>query len=532
MSAPDVHAPDAPAPVPRGRLLQWSDLPLALGLMALGLGLRLRWYSGFGLGDDSILKGEINSLITNHTVLADNGSYRIMWWFPTVASCRFFGLTELGLLLPIMTAATLGIGLVYLIGKSLWGRPGGVIAALLLIFHPLDFAWSTMLASDFIASFWFGATIFCTLRATSHPEVEWRRRFWVLAAVGVWCSYHTKFSGILLLAPIGLIALTRWRSLDRSVWYFVATMAFLVPATAFLWYGLTGDVLAPLHYELFYQGLTGPQAVTHAMNAITFWLYPRWFFYPDQLGDLLHSVYPHLLVLFIALGWLMGLRSSLEIFWWLLLIFLGMQFNVQRVEGVWITGFRNIRHGHVFVYPLVLLLAGYFAGLWRRLPRTTTVLLAALLAVSFWQAIQLATKTRVAFADRRDACTFIGTLKPKLIFADFQVRPTCELQRPPGMPNSQPWTWREPHAYDRAIQKQELMTVTNAYLVTGGAREPYYGCLDCILRADDVPRDRWKLLKEFPDPLGYPTPWRSEPVRLWESIPPPTPSPPPAPAAP
>jgi hypothetical protein len=384
-----------------------------------------------------------------------------------------------------------------------------------------------MLATDFIASFWFGLTIFFTLRATSHPSVEWRRRFWVLAAIGVWCSYHTKFSGILLLTPIALIALTRWRALDRSVLYFVGTLAILVPFTAFLWYGLTGDVLAPLHYELFYQGLSGPQAVSHRMNAETFWLYPNWFFFRDRLGDFLHSVYPHLLVLFIATGWLLGLRSSLEIFWWFLMIFLGMQFNVQRVEGVWITGFRNIRHGHVLVYPLVLLLAGYLTGLRNRLPRTTTALLVAILAVSFWQSVQLATKTQVSFADRREACRFLGTLPPKQIFSDFQIRPTCELQRPPGLPTSQPWTFREPHAYDRAIQKQELMTVTNAYMVTGGSREPYYGCLDCILRAQDVPTDRWKLLKEFPDPIGYPTSWRLEPVRVWTSVPPPAPPPPP-----
>ena len=41
---------------------------------------------------------------------------------------------------PVTIVATLGIGLLYAFGKALWGRPGGLIAALLLLVHPLDFA--------------------------------------------------------------------------------------------------------------------------------------------------------------------------------------------------------------------------------------------------------------------------------------------------------------------------------------------------------------------------------------------------------
>ena len=38
---------------------------------------------------------------------------------------------------------------VYLLGKTLWGLPGAVIATVLLLVVPIDFAWSTMLANDF-----------------------------------------------------------------------------------------------------------------------------------------------------------------------------------------------------------------------------------------------------------------------------------------------------------------------------------------------------------------------------------------------
>jgi len=50
---PPVHAV-AQAPGAASCLLQLGDVPLILGFMALGLTLRLVWFSGYGLGDDII----------------------------------------------------------------------------------------------------------------------------------------------------------------------------------------------------------------------------------------------------------------------------------------------------------------------------------------------------------------------------------------------------------------------------------------------------------------------------------------------
>jgi hypothetical protein len=56
------------------------------------------------------------------------------------------------------------------------------------------------------------------------------------------------------------------------------------------------------------------------------------------------------------------------------------------------------------------------------------------------------------------------------------------------------------------------------YLVTGGGREPYYGCHTCIVRAEELPPGRFRLLREFPGPKT-PTSWRPEPLRVWEGVP-------------
>jgi Dolichyl-phosphate-mannose-protein mannosyltransferase len=167
--------------------------------MALGLALRLLYFSGFGLGDDILFRHFINNILQNRTIPPDSFSYRATWWFPTALAARLLGLDEPALALPITAAATLGIGVVYLLGKLLFGRPGGVIAALLLIFQPLDFAWSTMLANDILGSLFSALCFLFVLLALEPVSAVARRRRWILAAVSLWLSYHAKVTAVILL---------------------------------------------------------------------------------------------------------------------------------------------------------------------------------------------------------------------------------------------------------------------------------------------------------------------------------------------
>jgi hypothetical protein len=43
-----------------------------------------------------------------------------------------------------------------------------------------------------------------------------------------------------------------------------------------------------------------------------------------------------------------------------------------------------------------------------------------------------------------------------------------------------------------------------------------YGTLEGIVRAEQLVPEQWKLLADFPGPA--PSPWRPEPVRVWEAI--------------
>src|SRR5215831_8753570 len=142
-----------------------GDVLWMLGLTAVGLAFRLLYFSGYGLGDDVIFHSEIASIVRRGVVIPDNTSYRVTRWLPTVLACRLFGLNETGLIVPITGMATIGMLLVYVFGKSLWGRPGAIIATLLLLVFPLDFAWSTMFTNDFYIAVWSALAVFLVLHA-------------------------------------------------------------------------------------------------------------------------------------------------------------------------------------------------------------------------------------------------------------------------------------------------------------------------------------------------------------------------------
>jgi len=96
---PEVHQAQKP-------LLDWIDLAWILALMALGLALRLLYFSGFGLADDQIFRGNIAFILNNRTFTGDNIAYRITWLIPAALFCKLFGLTELGMIVPLTATAT------------------------------------------------------------------------------------------------------------------------------------------------------------------------------------------------------------------------------------------------------------------------------------------------------------------------------------------------------------------------------------------------------------------------------------------
>jgi hypothetical protein len=489
-----------------------ADWALMLGLMLVGLLLRLRWWSGYGLGDDGNFKSAIEQIV-NGGVLANAYGYRATWWLPTALLCRLLGFTEAALILPVTAISTLGIGLLYVFGTTLWGRTGGIIAALLLIVQPIDFAWSTMFANDLFQSFFAALCVLLFLRATDARTAGRKRRLFFFSALSLFLAYHAKASALALVPALLVIAWWRRGRLLPEATTFVGVAALLFGLSALGSIALTGGPFGPYQIEMELGGLRAPDA-PHFRPLTWFQLgeYPRMLFARNHLGDLVYSVYPHLLVLFALLAWPLRLRSSKELWVWLLVVFCIMEFQMTRVGGVWVTMLRNIRHSHALVYPLVLLLAGYFVSLHARSPRLARAVLGGVLLYSGWMSVSVATKTHEAFADRRQVTQFLATLPRKPVYSDVQLG----WPMPVYAAGSAPIVFQalEMNPLTRRLQ---IAAIQSGYLVTGGGREPYYGCTDCIPAAGELPPGRWRLLKEFPGPT-HPTHWRREPARVWEAV--------------
>ncbi len=503
--------PARPAPP----LLDRVDLLWILGLTVAGFGLRLVYASGYGLGDDIILRHFIAQIVEAGRVPVDNYSLRFTWWLPTALAARLGGVRELTLLLPTLVTAMLSIGLLYATGKALYARFGGIAAALLLIANPLDFAWSTMLTTDIMVSAAVTLCVLCFVRAAEQTSPAITTRLMILSALCFWIAFHGKVS-IVLLGPA--LALMFWKHREALGWQIgdaIVTGTVLFTATLCFSCALYGDALWAYNSEIQFQGLAGPDAAKfHRLTADVFWRYPNYLFSTTTYGDRYFSFQPHLAVAFALLAWPLRLRTSSEAAWWLLFFLLGMQFNLQRVDGEWIAGFRNVRHIHAFAHPLVLVLAGFFASLALRQPRVAYALLAATVALGLWHGRELALKTQISFADRRAACAYLLGQPVATTWSDFQIETWCSVY-PEWIAERRPFKTVPSMANGRA---PALDAIPEGYLVTGGGREPHYGCIDCIPLASELDPEHWQLLREFPSPIG-PTVWRPEPLRIWKRVP-------------
>lgn len=489
------------------------DVAIVLGLVALAAALRLWFFAGLGTPDDLVFRGEVNSIVQSSRVQPDNQAYRFSWWLPVVLSTRLLGVEALGLILPFTLASLVGIALVYLLALHLWGRPAAVLAALLVSFTPLDFGWSTLMTPDIILSVTSVATVLLFLRALDAEDATTRRRAWFLAAVTFWLGVHAKLSGLFIAPALALWLLVERRRLDREVWTLFTTGAALFGMSLIISYALWGDPLFAYNAELKFQGLTGTAETVRRVQPNEFWHFPRRLFLPDPHGDRLFGLLPWAVIALplLALVARQTTATPMLVWGWLIVPLLALQLNVQYVDGVWATGFRNVRHLHPVVYPMAIIVAGAIAAIGRRWPAVAVAAAVVLLALGVRDSLAAAGRTQAAFAERREACRLLAALPPKPVWTDQALHVWCGLDpadRPEDMHTLHPNP--EPRA-------QELAAVTEGYVVTGGAREPLYGCLHCIPSADDLPPDGFRLVEERDGPIA--PSWRPEPLRIWEREP-------------
>src|SRR5438128_2477203 len=191
------------------RRLVSVDVAIALGLVAAALALRLRYWGGSGLSDDSIFWLEVKQVIVVGTVAPDNQAYRFTWCLPASVFCRLFGMTEVAMVLPYLIYSLVGVALVYGFGRRLFGRFGGFAAGSMVVVHPTDVRWATLFANDFAFSVFALLTFRAALAATDEPDDGRRRWLWAASALCLWLSYHSKVTATWLTVGLAGLGSTR-----------------------------------------------------------------------------------------------------------------------------------------------------------------------------------------------------------------------------------------------------------------------------------------------------------------------------------
>jgi hypothetical protein len=493
------------------RRLASVDVLITLALVAAALALRLRYWGGYGLADDELFWIDVKHILLTGTLNPNNQAYRFTWWLPAAIFCRLFGMTEVAMVLPYLIYSLVGIALVYGFGRRLFGRFGGFAAGLMLVVHPTDVRWATLVSNDFAFSVFALLTFRAAFAATDEPDIGRRRWLWASSALCLWLCYHSKVTAPFLAVGLAGLGLTCRNRLAGLGWFFITALV-LFGAGALVSYAFAGSILGPFQAELKFQGLL--QAPPPGPGALRGWLltWPLMLFVPDYLGNFYHAFFPHALVVLWLASWPLGLRNAPVLWWWLLPLLVGMELSFVRVNGYWVTGFRNFRHAHVFVYPIVLLVAGYLAALRPRARGVAPAMLAVLVVASLHEAVKTADVTHTAFDDGRAVCNFLAGQPGGTVYLDAVFSQRCATTR-----EAQMGSWQvkvlppDPPTRARLLAQAE----PGAYAVTGGAREPVYVNTTFIPRAAELPPERFQSLLERGGPVSEA--WRPEPLRIWRT---------------
>ncbi len=135
----------------------------------------------------------------------------LLYWL-TATSIEVAGMREWALRAWPWAFAVGGCALAYALGRKLWGRRAGLLAALALATSPLYYFLSTVLILDMAVSVLLAATLAAFLLAVDEDDP--RRRRWLLAAMYVAAALATLTKGLIGAALPGLIVLV-WLALSR-----------------------------------------------------------------------------------------------------------------------------------------------------------------------------------------------------------------------------------------------------------------------------------------------------------------------------
>jgi 4-amino-4-deoxy-L-arabinose transferase-like glycosyltransferase len=127
----------------------------------------------------------------------------------------------------------IAVGLIFLIGRLLWGRKVGLVAAALgAVYPPLLLVGSSLMSEPLYVAF----TLAAVLAALVHRHASSGLRFAILAGVMAGLAALTRTSGFFFVLPLVFLVWSErprrsWRSLRAPLALLAATLVVLIPWT-------------------------------------------------------------------------------------------------------------------------------------------------------------------------------------------------------------------------------------------------------------------------------------------------------------
>lgn len=474
--------------------------------------IRFCFFIGFGLGDDPIYAMVVNNIMYGGFKALDLNyimNYRIGLYLPIWLFFKVFGLSDFSFVLYPLLASLGSIVVIYFIGKELFNKETGIIAAILMAFCPFDAVFASTMTIDIVGSFFVALSFFLFLKG--HNEKSWRCiLYFTFASVVIIYNYMLKEPSVLILFCFACITLINIRAFKRHL-VFYGSVSILLLSSFIVDYYLTGNYLNHLHIL----GAQSAKAMGRYRDVLLEYIW--WMFYRMPDGSLLFGYFFHILLPALVFVGVMRFGCSYTVIIWLLSIFILHELLPSQFELPYRPAPRFPRYAHAFLIPSVLIIAAMLYSLleWKKYLFAGGI--AALIISSIIESHILFKTWAEPFSDTEEASKFMVSLDPKKrIVADgwFYNRFTFDTEYKKG--NLEVWSINGKNLQMDIIQKKdfaELEKVKNVYVVVGGSRAIYASMHSVFNLGDFKPPDNWKLIKEIPKKI---TSYRYETLKIFE----------------
>lgn len=238
----------------------------------------------------------------------------LLYWFQA-AAIYLFGKSEWVLRAPTALLGVLGCLTTYGVGRYLFNRRTGLLAAIILASSNLYFAMAHSITLDMTVSVFLTMTLFAFLCAVETPVGDKRRRYfaWWMYASAALAVLSKGLIGIFLpglVIFVWLLVFNRWREL-KNLYLISGIIVFLIIALP--WH-IAVQIKNPEFFHFYFVEQHFTRYLTKAMGRYKPW----WWFLPIFIAGFFPWIcfFPQA----IKQAWQSGAKGLFLILWWTLIL--------------------------------------------------------------------------------------------------------------------------------------------------------------------------------------------------------------------